>query len=616
MRQYILVTARADNGSSPADRRSAIQDILVRAREFSRYAFPATEDVKTVEWVSPNGHAAAIAVSNEPDGFQHDISHSVTDHVFLGLEGYTTSLSATDHLRASHDLLETSQSMGGCFTVYRASDHGITAVTDAAGTGNACHAESDRFRILSNRTLWAHLVAQHDSTHALRPVLELDDLALRNLANSGSINGTRTLFRGVTMLKRRSQHSATPWGIRERTIDFPVREAGVGWEPSEEELVQVCDSLVSAFAPLRGTELNLSLTGGRDSRMLLAAALHVDGMDLRASTSGEPHDADVVLAELLCRTLGVPHTRVAPPRAAPDVLVSEPPHARIKRVLDGHDWSISAWDDMPDYGPFSPRPSMSGVGGEGLRGGMIMAGMETMESKTVATQLFNLQAGAPDLFRDHVNEAALEDGHFWREFAYHDPYAAADRYYKDERANHWAASRRAAARLRSHAIDPLFDNRFMASYELIPAAYKWDERLAFAIISRLAPEISNAPIEGHPWKFDAQNCCSANGQSSETRATRRSVTTASRSGVRAWRTLDAPSLRASVAAFIEGHLDGPVSNVLHPAGVRTRLREVEKVQPAMLWNIATVCAAASVRTVNGSRSRLENSVEVRDAPHS
>lgn len=613
MRQYILISARSDNGSSVEARRAALQDILAKARQLSGPVFPSLSKERTVEWISPNGQVAALGISNEPEGFDHDITRAALDDVFLGVEGYTITDVDDATLRHSHELLEASQRMGGCFTLYRASDHGISAVTDAAGTGNACHAESGRFRIISNRSLWAHLVAEHDRTGAFQPVLRFDDRSLRSMANSGSVQGTRTLFEGVQLMPRRCQFTATPWNTRQRIIESPIARADESWQPTEADLNAVCESLISAFSPLRHSDLNLSLTGGRDSRMLLAAARHVEGLNLRTATAGEPDNPDVVIAAQLSATLGISHSIAAPPRAAPDVLMSEPIGTRILRVLDGHDWNLSAWDDMPDYGKFSVRPAMSGVGGEGLRGGIVMPGVLTMDTKRVMTSLRNLQAGSPNLFREHVNQAAADDAYRWQELARYDPYEALDRYYKDERSNRWATSRRAAARLRSNVVDPLFDNLFIAAFEQIPASYKWNEKLAFDIIKRLAPEIADAPIEGNPWKFDEQ-ARQAQGTKNPAPGTLRSVMKAApRDGVKPWRMLDAPSLRSSMRDFIEAHLEGPATNVLNPTGVRAMLEDLDRARPAMLWNLATVSAAMSIRSLDGSREPLRNSVEVRDA---
>lgn len=610
MRQFTLIAARADVGDSYETRIASIKSAVKLAKGFAAYSFPAYVPERVVDWISPNGLFAAVGLTNEPSGFEYDISGAALSDSFFGLEGYLISEADTGPLRYSHDLLESTSRLGGCFTVFRANDHGIEAVTDHAGTGNACHATSKRFRIISNRSLWAYLLAESDNENQLNPTLRFDPVAVRNLVNSGSVQGNRTLFAGVSMMNRRSRYYAHPWGSRNRTIETPISDADEEWRPAKSEVERVASSLVEAFSPLKGSTLSLALTGGRDSRMLLAAAQHVSGLDLRTETTGEVEHPDVYIASSLAEALKVPHTRRAPSRAAPETLLSEELGPRIKRVLDGHDWNLSAWDDMPDYGAFSTRPSMSGVGGEGLRGGMVQPSMVTMDASKVATSLKNLQAGSRNLFQDAVNMAALPDAHYWEEKALFNPYEAADRYYKDERSNRWATSRRAAARLRTNAIDPLFDNRFIDLFDTIPATYKWTERLAYDIIECLAPELVDFPIEGSPWKFDAQRALES-GQETQTRKAIRSDVSA---GVKAWKSLDAPSLRKSMRTFILDRLEGAARNVLDPKAVEELLASPKYSRPALVWNIATAVEVMSRRTAYEKRQPKRETVEIYDAP--
>lgn len=614
MRQYLLIYARADTGASVESRTEAIREVLANVKRFSGFVFPATTPTRMVEWISTNGQVAAVAVSNEQSGLDYDIEDAPEESTFFGVEGYVITDSQIGSLRYSHNPLETSVKCGGCFTLYRATDHGISAVTDMAGTGNASYATSSRFRIISNRSLWAHLVAESDDTRHHHPVLRFDDFAVRNLANSGSVQGNRTLFAGVSLMRRRSQVSATGWAMEQTSLRSEIPDSYPNWQPSDVDLDKICDALIEAFTPLQGSDLNLSLTGGRDSRMLLAAAQHIDGLQLKASTAGEPDHPDVQIAESLASILHIPHSRIAPPRSSPSVLLSEPIHSRIARVLDGHDWNLSAWDDMPDYGDYSPRPSMSGVGGEGLRGGIIMPKLLIMDAERVAAYMRNQQAGSPGLFRPHVNESAGADAYRWQELARYDPYAAADLYYKDERSNRWATSRRAAARLRTNAVDPLFDNRFVAAFDQIPAIYRWSERLAHDIIQRLAPAIASHPLEGHPWKFEAQSLAEDFSLHAPTRVLHQDAPGASRRRVSAWKTLESPTLYASMVAYIKDHMDGPIANVVDPEGVDILLQGSDRVRPTLLWNLATVATAVSTKTLSSSRTPLTNNVEVRDAP--
>ena len=140
MRQYLLIYARADTGASVESRTEAIREVLANVKRFSGFVFPATTPTRMVEWISTNGQVAAVAVSNEQSGLDYDIEDAPEESTFFGVEGYVITDSQIGSLRYSHNPLETSVKCGGCFTLYRATDYGISAVTDMAGTGNASYA--------------------------------------------------------------------------------------------------------------------------------------------------------------------------------------------------------------------------------------------------------------------------------------------------------------------------------------------------------------------------------------------------------------------------------------------------------------------------------------------
>jgi asparagine synthase len=83
---------------------------------------------------------------------------------------------------------------------------------------------------------------------------------------------------------------------------------------------RVAEALTEAVRPLGGTDtpVELSLTGGKDSR-LVAAALAAARVPFRARTHGFDGHPDVVVAGLIADRLGVEHTVTRPrPPGAPD----------------------------------------------------------------------------------------------------------------------------------------------------------------------------------------------------------------------------------------------------------------------------------------------------------
>ena len=81
----------------------------------------------------------------------------------------------------------------------------------------------------------------------------------------------------------------------------------------------VAAALVEAVGPLgeRGVPVELSLTGGKDSR-LIAAALTAAEVPFRARTHGFASHPDVIVAAMIASRLGIEHVVTEPRPAAPE----------------------------------------------------------------------------------------------------------------------------------------------------------------------------------------------------------------------------------------------------------------------------------------------------------
>src|SRR6185295_11862762 len=132
----------------------------------------------------------------------------------------------------------------------------------------------------------------------------------------------------------------------------------------------VARALTEAVRPLGGTDppAELSLTGGKDSR-LVAAALAAAQVPFRSRTHGFAGHPDVVVAGLIAAKLGVEHTVTRPrPPGAPDeadVL------GRLRAAVLVSDGMLSAFENLgqPDPQAAGGPAETGGHGGELLRGG-------------------------------------------------------------------------------------------------------------------------------------------------------------------------------------------------------------------------------------------------------
>src|SRR5580704_9109413 len=158
--------------------------------------------------------------------------------------------------------------------------------------------------LVSDRASWAAAVAGR--------LAEPDPVMAAAFLSLGYPVGAVTPFRGVRALGAQRQLTVTAG----RPIAAAAQRDGTGADGS---YGAVAAALVDAVRPLgeRGVPVELSLTGGKDSR-LIAAALTAAQVSFRARTHGFASHPDVIVAAMIASKLGVEHVITEPRPAAPE----------------------------------------------------------------------------------------------------------------------------------------------------------------------------------------------------------------------------------------------------------------------------------------------------------
>ena len=340
-----------------------------------------------------------------------------------------------------------------------------------------------------------------------------DPLHLCALLNPGFPLGAVTPFPGVTAVagsvalrlaataRRRAFRGAAgaPPGSRLPGADRAGRPGAGG----------VADALVAAVAPLRdaGAPVQLSLTGGKDSR-LIAAALVKAGVPVTAVTHGFADHPDVVVAAEIARRLGVEHAVRTPtaPGQRVDVL------GRIRATVLVADGMLSAFENVgrpvsASTGPAaSPAITAGGHGGELLRGGYAetagrpgaTGGLRgalspARRAARSAELLRRLTMKHLGLIRRGAAASYAASLAPWTPRLARHPLAALDDFYLVNRAGRWSAAARQAYLLRERLVQPLFDDRVVLAARTVPLAERVRGTLSAAVLAELPPPWRHPP---------------------------------------------------------------------------------------------------------------------------
>lgn len=232
---------------------------------------------------------------------------------------------------------------------------------DLLGVAAVFHAQGRGWDAFASRPSLASAAVEPDR----RPRRSADAAAW--MALTGFVHGDATGHAGVRRLpvgarvdiaaprRARVVHEGWPWLDRS------------GLPPDEEGLLDVVEASIvdqlDAATRLGPEPAVLDLTGGKDSRLVLAVAAGRLGLDrFRLRTVGAPDAPEVVIAGALARHLGVTHETGIPLRPRPIAFAE-----KADRFTDRTDGLITAWQAKLPHDDGTGEVRLSGLLGEALR---------------------------------------------------------------------------------------------------------------------------------------------------------------------------------------------------------------------------------------------------------
>jgi asparagine synthase (glutamine-hydrolysing) len=370
--------------------------------------------------------------------------------------------------------------------------------------------------ILSDRATWAAWTAGKLGDH--------DPLHICALLNPGYPLGSATPFRGVSALS-----PSTVLHLVAGTLTRTPNPENVPGRHSFTGARAVAAALVEALAPLReaGQPVQLSLTGGKDSR-LVAAALVAARVPVQARTHGFDGHPDVVLAARIADRLGIEHIVVAP--AAPGQRIDVA--ARIRATVLVADGMLSAFENVGRPDPaMSPTVTAGGHGGELLRGGyaetaagppasgshaahgghaghpghaghgggsgglraVVAPARRAVRAAELLRRLTTRHAG---LLRRGTAASYVASLAPWTAALARGPLQALDDFYLLNRAGRWSAAARQAYLIRESLVQPLFDEQVVLAARSVPLADRISGELSRAVLAHLCPALADIPLAG------------------------------------------------------------------------------------------------------------------------
>jgi hypothetical protein len=276
-------------------------------------------------------------------------------------------------------------------------------------------------------------------------------------------------------------------------LDRIAAQTGRGLEPGRAARDLV--AATSALADWPGRPILLQLSGGRDSRLVLAAALAA-GVEFDAVSTGTPAVPDVRVARQLCEQLGIPH-RLLPrdPEGALHRRTRE--MGRVVGLASAGTFSIEDAAGYPIAQSAGPLPLwLGGQGGEiarafyGRREGTRPEALARQLFETVARSVELLSSPGKERLRREVGRAV--DQKVDAGVALDDVF---DLFYLFNRMGTWSASGFGCVEYaKGDSITPLWCRRLL-DHQLAPRpAERVGARFHAATLEELSPQLARAPF--------------------------------------------------------------------------------------------------------------------------
>lgn len=325
--------------------------------------------------------------------------------------------------------------------------------------------------------------------------LAVDTTALGGLALIGNLVGDATVVTGVSLVP--AGHAATL--VRGHLSKLLLPTPSLLSDP-DDALTAATTRLLDAHG-----DAAIELTGGWDSRMLLAAIPRERRAGLKGFTLGNSRSPDVVIAAQLARDSGMHHDIVdlsQLPGLDADTIAGLIADAAVRDDYGSNPLDRALINAV--NGGRSAQPRFSGQNGEILRGfyypGQPIAGRPSLKlaqrvidwriiaNDRVAADLFAPGAFADMRWAVTSRIAALLAGEgSWGEIL--------DRFYLEQRMRRWCGTSVSAALGQRPLLLPFFDADVIALARTVPAAEKVGSRFAARLITRLDPALARIALE-------------------------------------------------------------------------------------------------------------------------
>lgn len=427
---------------------------------------------------------------------------------FIGYSGYINEdglIETTEQLNNEKDIIklllkrnkdEYFRKMSGVFSFALVRGNTAEVWNNITGVEPVYFMETDKHIIIGNKLLLVHLIcaAKDDPEYAVEN--------MASFLNNGYYADGLLPYRNVHRLPNGFKISIHDGklAVNQYTLsnnDYYQKQA------TEETYDDITNIFMETFKglPKQGT-LNLSLSGRKDSRLIIAA-LTQQNINFKTYTDGIELSPDVVIAKQVSDLLGIEHKTIQPVEDDKDYLnvnLSD----RINNTIRLYEGLLYGYENTPLYTAFSPENIIiGGQGGDLLRGGF-PSGVRIEDQSQLTSRIegmfFNynqyLNEDYASQYKQKIINYALDH---LEHMNYQD---LMNKMHLDLKTGRWSAASKPAYSFYYPLYSPFFDNKLINKVSELDTSYGANDTLIFNLLQRLNPQLIGVPFANERWNFE------------------------------------------------------------------------------------------------------------------
>lgn len=365
----------------------------------------------------------------------------------------------------------------------------VEVAQDIIGAAHVYYGERDGLIAISNRSVLVALALYGGQL----PAPSHASLAWM-LTNLGAPFREVSLWEGITCLPMESRLSLRGGVLTQHDEPQDQHAARASWDQHFEDLCR----RVGQIARLPDAPCRLALTGGKDSRLVLAGLIGARALDRidHAYLRARPEHPDVKVARQLAEQYGL-RFELLPPAEAPD----EPFLERLDRHLFLTEGLVNPWDMKADL-ERAPWLMLHGNFGESLRGKLkpyFAFGWPVVWAKYTHPKFLNPFG----MLRPHLVAQCRARYTEWMRLqrAHHiSALQVNERLHREVRMHRWAGETLLADSLVHMSANPIMGLALYRHYLSLPPHERKGERAHFELIRRADDALWRLPFANDQWK--------------------------------------------------------------------------------------------------------------------